>query len=203
MNDVARARGEGPVGRAHGPRGHRGRSAGRLGNPRLRAAIRRSVAERAARLRTGSGRCIAAIGQRAIRTHFMGARRLHRRLLRRGCGATLRRRRGGAHVLRLGMSRDAAARARCCCPAGAECSGRAGRSDLLPSLLFFLVSTGLVSCACSEHRGDGQQAAEDSVSGNCSRYIHEIRPLPNKGRTFHTHRSTIPWRLSVRWSSWR
>jgi hypothetical protein len=27
-----------------------------------------------------------------------------------------------------------------------------------------------------EHRRDGQQAAEDGVSGNCSGYIHEILP---------------------------
>ena len=185
MNDVARARGEGPVGRTNGACAHRGRSAGRLGNPRLRAAIRRSVAERAARLPAANGRCIAAIGRRAIRTRFMRPRRLHGGLLRRLLRTSLRRRRGGTHVLRLGIL-VTLRRGR------VLLSG--GRGVLSPrrtvgfvafaAFLFALDRFGLLGM--HEHRGDSQEAAENSVSDNCSRYIHEIRPYLIKVELF-TH----------------
>jgi hypothetical protein len=39
----------------------------------------------------------------------------------------------------------------------------------------FLLGLRLVLLRLQEHGGGGQQAAEDSQSGNYSRYVHEIR----------------------------
>ena len=156
----------------------------------------------------GAGGSIAAIGRRRCPDALRAcAAPVPEAVSTPAARAALSRRRGGACTLRLG----------CLVPLlrGRSVLPRPGRGSgvfrprrplgfvAFAAFLFGLRRLGLLRM--HEHRGEGQQAAEDSVSGNCSRYIHEIRSCRTatvhrkfrrppidfgvstyKGRTFHT-----------------